>query len=223
MENIAIVLGISLISAFSVFLLLTVSFWETTIHINDDATLSSKVVTAVTAYAQAMNHTASATSNSEDPGAPVIQDNRATTTFSAIGQISSLVITVPESGFNITEAFKVILTGEWNLNVNNGRVTEFTVNFLASPMDGSRPHIHQITDFRPYDNNEESITLTDDNSLSANGTADIKINGLLVWDNADVSILISKGNAFIFDPDDVDTENHFGDQQVYGIVTRLIS
>jgi hypothetical protein len=30
-------------------------------------------------------------------------------TFSAIGTISSLVITVPESGFNITNAFKVIL------------------------------------------------------------------------------------------------------------------
>ncbi|MGH9999664.1 MAG: hypothetical protein ACRD6Q_00415 [Nitrososphaeraceae archaeon] len=30
-------------------------------------------------------------------------------TFSAIGQISSLVITVPESNFNITNIFKVIL------------------------------------------------------------------------------------------------------------------
>lgn len=34
-------------------------------------------------------------------------------TFSAIGQISSLVITVPESNFNITNIFKVILTGEY--------------------------------------------------------------------------------------------------------------
>lgn len=45
----------------------------------------------------------------------------------------------------------------------------------------------------------------------------------LAWENADVSISISKGNTFIFDPDDVDTENHFAEQQVYGIVTRLIS
>src|SRR5215204_1319422 len=76
-------------------------------------------------------------------------------TFSAIGQISSLVITVPESNFNITNIFKVILTGEWTLNVNNGNVTDFAVNFLASPMDGSKPHIHQITDFRPYNDNNE--------------------------------------------------------------------
>jgi hypothetical protein len=37
-------------------------------------------------------------------------------TFSAIGQISSLVITVPESNFNITNIFKVILTGEYCLS-----------------------------------------------------------------------------------------------------------
>jgi hypothetical protein len=37
-----------------------------------------------------------------------------------------------------------------------------------------------------------------------------------------MSIAISKGNTFSFDPDDKDTENHFGGQQVHGIVTRLI-
>jgi hypothetical protein len=87
-------------------------------------------------------------------------------------------------------------------------------------MDGSRPHVHQITDFRPY-NNEEPIALSDDNSLSVNGTADIKINDAVVWENADMSLSISKGNTFTFDPDDIDTENHFGDQQIYGIVARL--
>jgi hypothetical protein len=212
-------LAVSLTFAFGASVLLAILCGETTISIDD--TLSSNAVAAA-AYAQITDNTNSATSsNLEDLDAAV--ENNKTTTFSAIGQISSLVITVPESGFNITDAFKVILTGEWNLNANNGSMTEFAVTFLASPMDGNRPHIHQITDFRPYDNNVEPITLTTDNSLSVNGTADIKINGLLVWDNADVSISISKGNTFIFDPDDVDTENHFGDQQVYGIVTRLIS
>jgi hypothetical protein len=180
-------------------------------------------------YAQTIDETNSATpssSNSEDLAA-VEEEDDDNTTFSAIGQISSLVITVPESGFNITNAFKVILTGEWNLNVNDGNITEFTVSFLASPMDGSKPHIHQITDFRPHDDADDNaeepiIALTEDNSLSVNGTADIKINGILVWDDADISISISKGNTFLFDPEDVDTENHFGDQQVYGVVTRLI-
>ena len=209
---------VSLTFAFGASVLLAILYWQATTTGIDD-TLSSNS-TALAAYAQRTDNTNSATSNSEDLDAA--GENNKTTTFSALGQISSLVMTVPESGFNITNAFKVILTGEWNLNVNNGNITEFAVSFLASPMDGSKPHIHQITDFRPYDNMEQA-TLTADNNLSVNGTANIKINGILVWENADVSISISGGNTFIFDPDDADTEDHFGDQQVYGIVTRLIS
>jgi hypothetical protein len=219
----AIALAVQLTFAFVACILLTILCWETTISVDD--TLSSKATAAAgpVAYAQTTDNTNSATSsNSEDVDAAVA-NNKNITTFSSIGQISSLVITVPESGFNITDAFKVILTGEWNLNVRNGNVTEFAVNFLASPMDGSKPHIHQITDFRPYDNSVEPIALTRDYSLSVNGTADIKINGVTVWEDADVSISISKGNTFIFDPDDLDTEDHFGDQQVYGIVTGLFS
>jgi hypothetical protein len=219
----AIALAVQLTFAFVACILLTILCWETTISVDD--TLSSKATAAAgpVAYAQTTDNTNSATSsNSEDVDAAVA-NNKNITTFSAIGQISSLVITVPESGFNITDAFKVILTGEWNLNVRNGNVTEFAVNFLASPMDGSKPHIHQITDFRPYDNSGEPIALTRDYSLSVTGTADIKINGVTVWEDADVSISISKGNTFIFDPDDLDTEDHFGDQQVYGIVTGLFS
>jgi hypothetical protein len=219
----AIALAVQLTFAFVACILLTILCWETTISVDD--TLSSKATAAAgpVAYAQTTDNTNSATSsNSEDVDAAVA-NNKNITTFSGIGQISSLVITVPESGFNITDAFKVILTGEWNLNVRNGNVTEFAVNFLASPMDGSKPHIHQITDFRPYDNSVEPIALTRDYSLSVNGTADIKINGVTVWEDADVSISISKGNTFIFDPDDLDTEDHFGDQQVYGIVTGLFS
>lgn len=143
------------------------------------------------------------------------------TTFSAIGQISSLVITVREPDFNITDAFKVILTGEWNLSVNDGEVTNFSVNLLASPMDGSKPHMHQIVNLNTYDD-DGSISLSEDKNLLINGTTDIKINGVLVWDNAEISISISNGSAFNIDPNDMDTQNHFGDQQVYGIVTRLI-
>jgi hypothetical protein len=219
----AIALAVQLTFAFVACILLTILCWETTISVDD--TLSSKATAAAgtVAYAQTTDNTNSATSsNSEDVDAAVA-NNKNITTFSSIGQISSLVITVPESGFNITDAFKVILTGEWNLNVRNGNITEFAVNFLASPMDGSKPHIHQITDFRPYDNSGEPIALTRDYSLSVTGTADIKINGVTVWEDADVSISISKGNTFIFDPDDLDTEDHFGDQQVYGIVTGLFS
>jgi hypothetical protein len=144
-------------------------------------------------------------------------------TFSAIGQISSLVITVPESNFNITNIFKVILTGEWTLSVNKGNVTNFSTTFLASPMDGSKSHIHQITNFKlEKDSKKAIVQLTPNNSLSVNGTADIKINGQTIWKSVGISISISKGSTIAIDLDDEDTSNHFGEQQVYGIVTKLI-
>src|SRR5688500_2434538 len=148
-------------------------------------------------------------------------------TFSVIGTISSLIITVPQHEFNITNAFKVILTGDWILNAHNGTVTNFEANFLASPMDGSMGHIHQITNFSANeDDGDVIIQPTSDinsNNLSINGTADIKINGITIWNDAEVLIAISKGNTITIDPDDKDTRNHFGNQQVYGIVNRLIT
>jgi hypothetical protein len=152
-------------------------------------------------------------------------------TFSAIGTISSLVITVPplkpaEGGFNITNAFKVILTGEWNLSVRKGDVTNFAANFLASPMDGSKPHIHQITNFQKANTTtstgqQQTVQLTPDNRVSINGTVDVKINGVVVWHNAHVSIHILKGNTIAIRLNDKDTEEHFGEQPVLGVVNRL--
>lgn len=142
-------------------------------------------------------------------------------TFSAIGQINSLVITFSEEDFNLANAFKVILSGEWNLSVDGGKITTFGANFLASPMDGSKGHIHEISNFKST--TENGIELTQDNNLSVDGTSDIKINGINIWEEARISILISNGNTITIDPDDNDTEDHFGGQPVYGIVTRLIS
>ena len=147
--------------------------------------------------------------------------NSTSRTFSVIGTISSLIITVPENEFNITNAFKVILTGDWVLNVHNGTITNFEANFLASPMDGSRGHIHQITNFSTNENVMNQLT-PDNNSLSVNGTADIKINGKTIWNNVDLSIIMSNNSTITIDPNDKQTDNHFGDQQVYGIVNRLI-
>jgi hypothetical protein len=200
-------------------MLLAVLFSGATTSVKD-LMLNSQQITAV--YAQPTDHTAHSAASSNSEGLNATTENNTNSTFSARGPISSLIITVPESRFNITNAFKVILTGGWNLSVSNGNITDLAISFIASPMDGSRQHIHQITDFRPYNNEEEPIRLSNDDGLSLNGTADIKINDRVAWENADVSILISKGKTFTFDPDDIDTENHFGDQQVYGVVARLI-
>jgi hypothetical protein len=81
-------------------------------------------------------------------------------------------------------------------------------------------HTSINSNFKPY-LNEQPITLLNGKDLSVNGTADIKINGRIIWNNAHISVSIYNGDTFSIDPDDNDTKNHFGNQQVYGIVTRL--
>src|SRR5918911_5584222 len=141
-------------------------------------------------------------------------------TFSAVGTINSLVITVPETGFNISNAFKVIVSGDWTLNVHNGNITYFSANLLASPMDSIQPHTHQITNFKS--DNAAVTQLTPDNSLSLNGTVDVKVNGITMWKNVHSSILISKANIMSITLDDKETYGHFGKQPIFGLVTRLM-
>ena len=141
-------------------------------------------------------------------------------TFSAVGTINSLLITMPETGFNISNAFKVIVSGDWTLNVHNGNVTYFSANLLASAMDAIQPHTHQITNFKP--DNAAVTQLTPDNSLSLNGTVDVKVNGMTIWKNVHSSILISKANVMSISLDDKETGGHFGKQPIFGLVTRLM-
>jgi hypothetical protein len=141
-------------------------------------------------------------------------------TFSAVGTINSLVITVPETGFNVSNAFKVIVSGDWTLNVHKGNVTYFSASLLASPMDSIQPHTHQITDFKP--DKVALIQLTPDNSLSLNGTVDVKVNGMTIWKKVHCSILISKANIMSITLDDKETNGHFGKQPIFGLVTRLM-
>ena len=98
----AIALAVQLTFVFGACILLAILCWETTISVDD--TLSSKATAAAAgpvAYDQTTDNTNSATSSNSEDDAAAVENNKNITTFSAIGQISSLVITVPESGFNI--------------------------------------------------------------------------------------------------------------------------
>jgi hypothetical protein len=144
------------------------------------------------------------------------------TSFSAVGMINSLIITVPNTGFNISSAFKVIISGDWTLNVHDGNVTYFSANLLASPMDAIQPHTHQITNFKPEKPQNARTQLTPDTSLTVNGTVDVKVNGLTMWKNVHSSISISKANIMSISLDDKETSGHFGKQPIFGLVTRLM-
>ena len=139
-------------------------------------------------------------------------------TYSAIGVISSLNFN-SNSISNITTSEKIILSGHWSLYVNEGDLSFFEADFVAAPSDGSISHTHQIVNLMSTDN--KPIHLSSNGSSFITGTADIKLNGVNVWENVKITISISKGSTITIAINDIDTEHHFTTQPILGIVNRL--
>jgi hypothetical protein len=78
-------------------------------------------------------------------------------------------------------------------------MTNFEVDFLASPMDGRTSHIHQITKFRPYDN-YDPIRLTENKSVRVDWISNVKINGIVVWEDAEIQFPSLKATFLVWIP-----------------------
>jgi hypothetical protein len=144
-----------------------------------------------------------------------------TSTFDMNGEISSLVLGVPENTkiVDITTVQKFILSGDWSMNVDQGKLTNFIANFYTGPVNGANNHTHQLTNFRV--NNNSPIQLSPDNSLSIAGILDVGTGGNKAWNNVNATVVISKGRTIGINLDDNDTQRHFMEQQIYGIVKEI--
>jgi hypothetical protein len=149
------------------------------------------------------------------------------TTFSANGDISSLIF-VTQKPINATinpsslsNATKFALSGDWNLTVNAGKVTNFAAKFIKVLNDSSRWHTHDIINFKPSNINNMIVRLSPDKSASIQGTVDIKLNNTSAWNNVKTNISISKGKVITINLDKNATGNHFQGQPIYGVVESI--
>lgn len=147
--------------------------------------------------------------------------NAATNTFEMDGQIGSLVLGMPPNTktVDMTTVPKFILSGDWNMNVAQGELIDFTADFYTGPVNGAENHTHQISNFTVNDNTP--IQLSPDKSISISGIVDVGTNGNKAWDNVNATVDISKGRSVTISLADEDTERHFMGQQIYGIVKGL--
>ncbi len=148
-------------------------------------------------------------------------------TFSANGDISSLIF-VTQKPINATinpsslsNATKFVLSGDWNLTVNTGKVTNFAAKFIKVLNDSSRWHTHDIINFKPSNTNNTIVQLSADKSASIPGVVDIKLNNTSAWNNVKSNILISKGKVITINLDNNATSNHFQGQPIYGAVESI--
>ena len=142
-------------------------------------------------------------------------------TFEMDGQISSLVLGMPPNTktVDMTTVPKFILSGDWDMNVDQGKLIDFRANFYTGPVNGAENHTHQLSNFRINENTP--IQLSPDKSISLSGILDVGTNGNKAWDNVNATVDISKGRAITISLADEDTERHFMGQQIYGIVKGL--
>jgi len=141
--------------------------------------------------------------------------------FSANGEIGSLVFGMPPSTntINMSSVEKFILSGHWNLVIDNGKVADFASEFYTGHVDGANNHTHQLTNLRLKDDNP--IQLSADNSTQISGLADVNTNGKNAWNDVSTIISISKGRTISIDIADNGTQRHFMGQPIYGIVKDL--
>lgn len=142
-------------------------------------------------------------------------------TFSADGQIGSLVLGVPPSTntVNMSSVDKFVLSGYWKLVTENGKIVDFTSEFYTGHVNGANNHTHQITNLRVQD--DKPLQLNADGSTQILGLTDVKTNGKKAWNDVPTTISISKGRTISIDIADNETQRHFMDQPVYGIVKDL--
>ena len=142
-------------------------------------------------------------------------------TFEIDGQIGSLILGMPPNTktIDMTTVPKFILSGDWNMDVDQGKLTDFAATFYTGPVNGAENHTHQLSNFRVSGNTP--IQLSPDKSVSVSGLVDVGTNGNSAWDNVNATVDVSKGRSITISLADEDTQRHFMGQQIYGIVQGL--
>jgi hypothetical protein len=112
-----------------------------------------------------------------------------------------------------------IIGGNWNIDVLQRNVTEFSADFLMVHPDGSGYHTHNITSFVT---GTPDVVLVQGQNTSITGTADIYTNGTIAWPGANTTLSFApNGTVMTIMPAPDQTDNHFQGQPIYGIVSGL--
>ncbi|MEP0825880.1 MAG: hypothetical protein HRF40_10370 [Nitrososphaera sp.] len=111
-----------------------------------------------------------------------------------------------------------LLGGAWNINVESGNVTDFRANFTMVRTDATDHHNMLFTNFRT--GNATDFVLDPAGKTTINGTADVAVNGTVVWPGIDTTLTIEKARVITIQPEEQEVRQHFQDQPIYGIVLR---
>src|SRR5262245_62082717 len=112
-------------------------------------------------------------------------------TFNANGEISSLIFGMNPSTdtVNMRAVQKFVLSGNWALGIDKGKIVNFTSEFYTGPVDGANNHTHQLSNFRPT--TVIPIHLSPDDRIQISGLINVGTNGKKAWNDVNATITIS--------------------------------
>jgi hypothetical protein len=166
----------------------------------------------------------------------------AISSFRMSGGIGSLAtdllnVTIRE---NLTDETPIyVLVGNWSMDVINGEVNYFQVDFIMSLQDGTQMHVYSVNNLRniviPSSPAEEEgsspvegfpsnlvISPASNYSLSLSGYVDVLTNDTVKWENVPLSIDIFNGNTISILLYPSETDNQFKGQPIYGVVAWIL-
>lgn len=112
-----------------------------------------------------------------------------------------------------------VLAGDWNLDFQNGNVSEFAATFTMVHIDGTGRHTHELSDF--VSSNSSTIDSSENGTSFIFGTVDVGLDGQEKWTGVDALIIIEKSNVVSISLASEDSDDHFQGQPIYGIVESM--
>jgi hypothetical protein len=167
--------------------------------------------------------------------------------FNFDGAIGSLITDLlnPAIRENVNDSLPIyVLVGNWSMDVVNGDVSYFQVDFIMGLQDGTQMQVYSIENLEnivipsslsssapaveplssPSQEFSSSLLLnpTNNYSLSLFGYVDVLTNDTVIWQNVPLSIDIFNGNTISILLYPSDTDNRFKGQPIYGVVTSIL-
>ena len=172
------------------------------------------------------NETGNTTTSSEDnmtltmPQIVIGEDN-ATGGDNATGLTDNMTSTTNETETAEEEEIEppYVLAGDWNLDFEDGNVSDFAANFTMVHVDGTGRHTHELSNF--VSSNSTTVDISGEGTSFIFGTVDVATDGEPKWTGADALIIIEQNNVISISLASEDTEDHFGGQPIYGIVDSM--
>lgn len=112
-----------------------------------------------------------------------------------------------------------VLSGDWNLDVQDGSVSDFAANFTMVHIDGTERHSHDLSNF--VSSNSSTIDISAEGTSFIFGTVDVATDGEQRWTGVDALIIIERNNVISLSLATEDTDDHFMGQPIYGVVDSM--